>query len=106
VAAVLANDGDVTDPVTLVAAVLHDTLEDTKTTPEELANAFSPTIRDPKHRERRGGADARGRLRFGAGSERGAGDLRDEKTAWGGPHGRRDAVRREEWSLTSSVRRV
>jgi guanosine-3',5'-bis(diphosphate) 3'-pyrophosphohydrolase len=46
VAAILANDGDVTDPVTLVAAVLHDTLEDTKTTPEELANAFSPTIRD------------------------------------------------------------
>jgi len=46
VAAILANDGDVTDPVTLVAAVLHDTLEDTKTTPEELANAFSPTIWD------------------------------------------------------------
>jgi guanosine-3',5'-bis(diphosphate) 3'-pyrophosphohydrolase len=32
--------------VTLVAAVLHDTLEDTKTTPEELATGFSPTIRD------------------------------------------------------------
>ncbi len=46
VAAILANDGDVTDPATLVAAVLHDTLEDTKTTPEELATAFSPTIRD------------------------------------------------------------
>src|SRR5512134_489354 len=46
VAAILANDGDVTDPVTLVAAVLHDTLEDTTTTPEELATAFSPTIRD------------------------------------------------------------
>jgi len=46
VAAVLANDGEVPDPVTLVAAVLHDTLEDTKTTPEELATTFSPTIRD------------------------------------------------------------
>ena len=46
VAAILANDGEVTDPVTLVAAVLHDTLEDTKTTPEELATTFSPTIRD------------------------------------------------------------
>jgi len=46
VAAILANDAEVTDPVTLVAAVLHDTLEDTKTTPEELATAFSPTIRD------------------------------------------------------------
>jgi guanosine-3',5'-bis(diphosphate) 3'-pyrophosphohydrolase len=46
VAAILASEGDVTDPVTLVAAVLHDTLEDTTTTPEELAVAFSPTIRD------------------------------------------------------------
>jgi len=46
VAAILANDGDVTDPVTLVAAVLHDTLEDTKTTREELATAFAPAIRD------------------------------------------------------------
>lgn len=46
VAAILANDGEVTDPVTLVAAVLHDTLEDTETTPEELAIAFSLTIRD------------------------------------------------------------
>ncbi len=46
VAAILAIDSDVTDPVTLVAAVLHDTLEDTTTTPEELATAFSPTIRD------------------------------------------------------------
>jgi guanosine-3',5'-bis(diphosphate) 3'-pyrophosphohydrolase len=46
VAAILAGEGGVTDPVTLVAAVLHDTLEDTKTTPEELATAFSPTIRD------------------------------------------------------------
>jgi guanosine-3',5'-bis(diphosphate) 3'-pyrophosphohydrolase len=46
VAAILAHDGEVTDPVTLVAAVLHDTLEDTKTTPEELATTFSPAIRD------------------------------------------------------------
>jgi len=46
VAAILAEEGGVTDPVTLVAAVLHDTLEDTETTPEELATTFSPTIRD------------------------------------------------------------
>jgi len=45
------------------------------------------------------------RLRFGAGSERGAGDLRGERTAWGGPHGDRGAVRQEEWSPTS-IRRV
>ena len=35
-----------TDATTLVAAVLHDTLEDTETTPEELATTFGPAIRD------------------------------------------------------------
>jgi len=34
---VLADTGSVTDLVTLMAAVLHDTIEDTKTTAEELA---------------------------------------------------------------------
>lgn len=37
--------GGVTDPVPLVAAVLHDTLEDTQTTPEELEQNFGPTVR-------------------------------------------------------------
>jgi (p)ppGpp synthase/HD superfamily hydrolase len=46
VASILAGEGGVTDPLTLVAAVLHDTLEDTETTPEELAAAFDPAIRD------------------------------------------------------------
>ena len=46
VAAILAGEGGVTDVLTLVAAILHDTLEDTETTPEELATAFGPTIRD------------------------------------------------------------
>jgi guanosine-3',5'-bis(diphosphate) 3'-pyrophosphohydrolase len=46
VAALLAGEGSVTDPVTLMAAVLHDTLEDTETTPDELAAAFGPAIRD------------------------------------------------------------
>jgi guanosine-3',5'-bis(diphosphate) 3'-pyrophosphohydrolase len=46
VAAILAEEGGVTDPLTLTAAVLHDTLEDTETTPEELAAAFGPAIRD------------------------------------------------------------
>jgi len=45
-----------------------------------------------KHPERRGGADARGRLRFGRGGERGAGNLRDEETTCGGPHCHRDAL--------------
>jgi guanosine-3',5'-bis(diphosphate) 3'-pyrophosphohydrolase len=46
VAAILAGEGGVTDPPTLTAAVLHDTLEDTETTPEELAAAFGSAIRD------------------------------------------------------------
>jgi guanosine-3',5'-bis(diphosphate) 3'-pyrophosphohydrolase len=35
----------VTDGLTLAAAVLHDTLEDTETTPAELAREFGPAIR-------------------------------------------------------------
>jgi len=46
VAAILAGEGGVTDALTLVGAVLHDTLEDTETTPEELVAAFGPAIRD------------------------------------------------------------
>ncbi len=43
--ATLAECG-VTDPTTLIAAVLHDTVEDTATTPEELAERFGPAVRD------------------------------------------------------------
>src|SRR6185503_15508254 len=45
VAELLARVGGVTDPVTLQGAVLHDTIEDTKTTPEELEAAFGPEVR-------------------------------------------------------------
>lgn len=45
VAETLARYG-VTDPVTLQAAVLHDTIEDTETTPEELGRVFGPDVRD------------------------------------------------------------
>jgi (p)ppGpp synthase/HD superfamily hydrolase len=41
----LADTGGVTDPVTLMAAVLHDTIEDTKTTAEELEAQFGRTVR-------------------------------------------------------------
>ncbi len=41
---VLANEGGVTDLEVLCAAVLHDTIEDTKTTREELAAAFGEGI--------------------------------------------------------------
>jgi GTP diphosphokinase / guanosine-3',5'-bis(diphosphate) 3'-diphosphatase len=41
---VLVNEGGVTDVEVLSAALLHDTVEDTATTPEELANAFGSRI--------------------------------------------------------------
>jgi guanosine-3',5'-bis(diphosphate) 3'-pyrophosphohydrolase len=40
VATVLSAAGGVTDLVTLIAAILHDTIEDTATTPEELERRF------------------------------------------------------------------
>ena len=43
---VLANEGGVEDPVTLCAALLHDTIEDTKTTHQELRKAFGKEIAD------------------------------------------------------------
>lgn len=45
VAETLARFG-VTDPVTLQAAALHDTLEDTETTPDELERTFGREVRD------------------------------------------------------------
>jgi guanosine-3',5'-bis(diphosphate) 3'-pyrophosphohydrolase len=41
---VLVNEGGVTDVEVLCAALLHDTVEDTDTTPEELANTFGSRI--------------------------------------------------------------
>lgn len=43
---VLANEGAVTDPVVLCAALLHDTIEDTNTTAEELTASFGQSITD------------------------------------------------------------
>jgi guanosine-3',5'-bis(diphosphate) 3'-pyrophosphohydrolase len=45
VAEVLARVGGVTDLVTLQAAILHDTLEDTQTTPQELDEQFGEEVR-------------------------------------------------------------
>ena len=42
----LANQGGVSDPGVLCAALLHDTIEDTDTTPEELRAAFGDEIAD------------------------------------------------------------
>jgi GTP diphosphokinase / guanosine-3',5'-bis(diphosphate) 3'-diphosphatase len=45
-ARVLSEEGGVTDAQVLCAALLHDTVEDTDTTPDELAAEFGPAIRD------------------------------------------------------------
>jgi len=45
VAHLLADTGGVSDLVTLMAAVLHDTIEDTETTAKELETHFGRTIR-------------------------------------------------------------
>lgn len=41
---ILVNEANVDDPLVLVAAVLHDTVEDTATTEEEIAARFGPEI--------------------------------------------------------------
>ena len=41
---VLVNEGGVSDVEVLCAALLHDTVEDTATTPQELAQAFGARI--------------------------------------------------------------
>jgi guanosine-3',5'-bis(diphosphate) 3'-pyrophosphohydrolase len=46
VAHLLADAGGVADLITLMAAVLHDTIEDTKTTPRELERHFGRTVRN------------------------------------------------------------
>jgi transcriptional regulator with XRE-family HTH domain len=43
---VLCNEGGITDPVILAAALLHDTLEDTETDYEELRGQFGEDIAD------------------------------------------------------------
>ncbi len=44
VAELLARIGGVSDPVALQAAILHDTIEDTQTTPEELDEVFGSEV--------------------------------------------------------------
>ena len=44
-ALVLSAEGGVTDVETLCAALLHDTIEDTETLPEELEQSFGAEIR-------------------------------------------------------------
>jgi GTP diphosphokinase / guanosine-3',5'-bis(diphosphate) 3'-diphosphatase len=44
VANVLANEVGIVDPITLAAALLHDTIEDTDTSAAELKAAFGPMV--------------------------------------------------------------
>ena len=44
VANILANIGGVTDPEILMAAILHDTIEDTETTAEEITGLFGERV--------------------------------------------------------------
>ena len=46
VATLLATIGGVTDIATLVGAILHDTIEDTETTPEEIEEKFGREVRE------------------------------------------------------------
>ncbi len=46
VARVLWDVGEVRDTCTLTAAILHDTVEDTETTPEEIREAFGQDVLD------------------------------------------------------------
>jgi guanosine-3',5'-bis(diphosphate) 3'-pyrophosphohydrolase len=43
---ILCNEGGITDENVLCAALLHDTVEDTETSPEELTDVFGKTISD------------------------------------------------------------
>lgn len=45
-ATILCNEGHITDIEVIVGALLHDTVEDTETTPDELEAAFGSTIRE------------------------------------------------------------
>jgi (p)ppGpp synthase/HD superfamily hydrolase len=45
VAELLSGIGDVRDLTTLQGAILHDTIEDTETTPEELESSFGSEVR-------------------------------------------------------------
>jgi len=41
---ILVNEAGVSDPRVVIAAILHDTVEDTATTPDELAAAFGEDV--------------------------------------------------------------
>ena len=46
VANILANEGGIDDPIVLQAALLHDTVEDTETSLDEIEQEFGKIVRD------------------------------------------------------------
>ena len=44
VATILSVEGGIDDPVVIAAALLHDTIEDTQTTRQELETKFGPEV--------------------------------------------------------------
>jgi GTP diphosphokinase / guanosine-3',5'-bis(diphosphate) 3'-diphosphatase len=46
VLSILCEEGGIDEEAVLCAGVLHDTIEDTEATPEELAGLFGPRVRD------------------------------------------------------------
>jgi (p)ppGpp synthase/HD superfamily hydrolase len=46
VARILTSEGKVTDPIVLQAALLHDTVEDTDTTIEEIGDVFGQKVKN------------------------------------------------------------
>ncbi|KAF8358657.1 hypothetical protein PRIPAC_93652 [Pristionchus pacificus] len=46
VARILTSEGGITDPIVLAAAILHDTVEDTNTTIDEIEQEFGREIRN------------------------------------------------------------
>uniref|UniRef100_A0A0R3S5F8 Guanosine-3',5'-bis(diphosphate) 3'-pyrophosphohydrolase MESH1 n=1 Tax=Elaeophora elaphi TaxID=1147741 RepID=A0A0R3S5F8_9BILA len=46
VAYILTNEGQITDTATILAAILHDIIEDTKTTDEEIRKTFGDEVAD------------------------------------------------------------
>lgn len=44
----MANEGGVYDAVTIASAILHDTVEDTETSLEEILEHFGPEVQLPE----------------------------------------------------------